>query len=88
MIQVLFFGKLREAMSAASWQLNLQTLGPSPTAEDVLSAAFEYFGSDRPDLTVETRKGLRCAINQKMSDFSASIEDNDEVAFFPPVTGG
>ncbi len=28
------------------------------------------------------------AINQEYSDFDATIKEGDEVAFFPPVTGG
>ncbi len=28
------------------------------------------------------------AVNQEMSEPAAKIRDNDEIAFFPPVTGG
>jgi molybdopterin synthase sulfur carrier subunit len=31
---------------------------------------------------------LRCALNQQMVDESVLLSDGDEVAFFPPVTGG
>lgn len=31
---------------------------------------------------------LRAAVNQIHTDFSAAVKDGDEVAFFPPVTGG
>ena len=31
---------------------------------------------------------LRCAINQEHAGFDAAIKAGDEVAFFPPVTGG
>ncbi len=33
-------------------------------------------------------KIIRCSLNCEFSDFSAAICDSDEVAFFPPVTGG
>jgi len=33
-------------------------------------------------------KRLRAAVNQEHVDFSASVMADDEVAFFPPVTGG
>ena len=31
---------------------------------------------------------LCCAVNQEHTSFAARIGPNDEVAFFPPVTGG
>lgn len=31
---------------------------------------------------------LRCARNQQMADESEPLADGDEIAFFPPVTGG
>ena len=31
---------------------------------------------------------LRCAVNQNHVDFDAPVKAGDEVAFFPPVTGG
>jgi molybdopterin synthase sulfur carrier subunit len=31
---------------------------------------------------------IRCAINQEFADPTASIKPGDEIAFFPPVTGG
>ena len=35
-----------------------------------------------------TAKNLRCAVNQDMAGPDAAIGDGDEIAFFPPVTGG
>ncbi len=31
---------------------------------------------------------IRCAINQEHKPFDTVIHDTDEIAFFPPVTGG
>jgi molybdopterin synthase sulfur carrier subunit len=31
---------------------------------------------------------LRCAVNQQMVALDSPLGDGDEVAFFPPVTGG
>ena len=31
---------------------------------------------------------IKLAINQEFADLTAAVAENDEVAFFPPVTGG
>jgi sulfur-carrier protein len=31
---------------------------------------------------------VRCAVNQEFADPGAAVHAGDEVAFFPPVTGG
>ncbi len=33
-------------------------------------------------------KNLQVAVNRSMTTFDAAISDGDEVAIFPPVTGG
>jgi molybdopterin converting factor subunit 1 len=33
-------------------------------------------------------KAVRVAVNQEFADWSARVAAGDEVAFFPPVTGG
>jgi molybdopterin converting factor subunit 1 len=34
------------------------------------------------------RRTVRCAVNQEFADPATRIGPGDEVAFFPPVTGG
>ena len=36
----------------------------------------------------QNRRTIRCAINQEFADPSSPVHPGDEVAFFPPVTGG
>jgi len=31
---------------------------------------------------------IRCAVNQDLATFATPVAANDEVAFFPPMTGG
>ncbi|MGZ5258170.1 MAG: MoaD/ThiS family protein [Burkholderiales bacterium] len=33
-------------------------------------------------------KPIRAAVNQEMASADTPVNDGDEVAFFPPVTGG
>ena len=33
-------------------------------------------------------KSIRCSINQQIVNKNSKIKQNDEIAFFPPFTGG
>ena len=37
---------------------------------------------------LEKKKLIKIAVNKTYSSFDTNISNNDEVAFFPPVTGG
>ena len=39
-------------------------------------------------LILEKKKLIKIAVNKKYSSFDTNISNNDEIAFFPPVTGG
>jgi molybdopterin synthase sulfur carrier subunit len=71
-----------------------EALGPGETVElpegatlgalrDVLVAR----GGRHAEVLARGR-AVRGALNQAMADESAVLHDGDEVAFFPPVTGG
>lgn len=81
MINVLFFAQTREL-------IGLERLELEPifnTAEEIRQYLVKK--GDKWALALEAGK-LLVAINQTISPLSAQVKDNDEVAFFPPVTGG
>jgi molybdopterin synthase sulfur carrier subunit len=83
MITLKFFASLREALQTADEGLELpHAVGTVGELRRHLAAR----GGDWERLT--TARNLRCAVNQAIADDAASIRDGDEVAFFPPVTGG
>ena len=75
-IQVRFFASLRERMGRAGAELEA---GAAGTVGEVWAAVAE--GEPIPD-------NLLMAINQDYVQAHATVQDGDEVAFFPPVTGG
>ncbi len=75
-IQVRFFASLRERLGRAEHHLPADGIG---TVADVWVRAS---GDAAPPAQ------LLCAINQVYATFDAPVVDGDEVAFFPPVTGG
>ena len=82
-VKVLFFAGLREALGTGSESLDLPggiaTVG---ALRDLLAARGE------PWSALATTKNLRVALNQQMVGLNAPLKAGDEVAFFPPMTGG
>ena len=83
-IKLLFFAGLREAVGSAGESLAL----PAAVATvGELRAHLAARGGKWAEHFAPTRN-VRAALNQDMVAPGAAVKDGDEVAFFPPVTGG
>lgn len=82
-VSILYFASLREAVGQAAEQLVLPE-GVGSVGQ--LHAHLVARGGAWQALA--TTKNLRAAVNQQMVAMEAPLKDGDEVAFFPPVTGG
>ncbi|NRN28298.1 molybdopterin synthase sulfur carrier subunit [Photorhabdus heterorhabditis] len=81
MIKVLFFAQIRELVGTDSLDLD-----NSYTTVDSLRNTLISKG-ERWALALEDGK-LLSAVNQSFVHGGHPLQDGDEVAFFPPVTGG
>ena len=81
MIKGLFFAQVRELVGTDSLML-----ASSPDTVEGLRQQLAARG-DRWALALEEGK-LLAAVNQTLVEATHPIADGDEVAFFPPVTGG
>ncbi len=81
MIQILFFAQVRELTGTDS--LTLAAEYPDVAA---LRAALAVQG-ERWSLALDTEQ-LLVAVNQTLVSLDHPLRAGDEVAFFPPVTGG
>ena len=43
---------------------------------------------EKYNLIFDKKELIKIAVNKTYSSFYTNISDNDEIAFFPPVTGG
>ena len=43
---------------------------------------------EKYNLIFEKKELIKIAVNKTYSSFDTNISDSDEIAFFPPVTGG
>ncbi|MEW6293241.1 MAG: molybdopterin converting factor subunit 1 [Pseudomonadota bacterium] len=80
MLKILYFANLREAIGSGAEDIEL------PAGVATVGELRSALGARHAALL--TAKNLRCAVNQKMCGMEAPVADGDEVAFFPPVTGG
>lgn len=84
MARILYFARLAEELGIRSEQIDLsEDCDTVAELVTMLQARGEPFESV---FDGETR--VLVAINQEMSEAVAAISNSDEIAFFPPVTGG
>jgi molybdopterin synthase sulfur carrier subunit len=84
MVTILYFARLREALGKSSEELDLPEQVSSLGA---LRATLIGRGDAWAHELAEARP-VRAAVNQEMAAGDTPVRDGDEIAFFPPVTGG
>ncbi len=83
-MRILYFAWVRERIGRASEDVTPKE--PIATVAD-LAAWLATRGPGYEAAFADLGK-LRVAINQNQADFTSLIAANDEIAFFPPMTGG
>jgi molybdopterin synthase sulfur carrier subunit len=88
MITLLYFARLREVFGLASEQLPVPDIsnGGTATIEHVRALLAARGGVWAQELAAG--RAYRAAVNQDIAGADTLVKDGDEVAFFPPVTGG
>lgn len=82
MIHVVFLAQLRE-------QLGVAALDVPALEVKTISELKNYLLQKNPDWAAAFQTtNLLIAVNHAYVKFDAKLQDGDEVAFFPPVTGG
>ncbi len=83
MLKVLYFAALREAIGVAEESVEV----PQPATVGALVEALRARDGKYADALAASRR-WRVAVNQDMVGLDAALKAGDEVAIFPPVTGG
>jgi molybdopterin converting factor subunit 1 len=79
-VRVLFFGMLKEFVGRAAEECDF------PDGAD-LATIFESYATRYPRFR-DMARSIVMARNQEFAELSTSVENGDEVAFLPPVSGG
>jgi molybdopterin synthase sulfur carrier subunit len=83
LIKVVLFASLREDLGVG--EVEVAATGVCSVA-DLIEGLSQRFGEVWRETLVS--ENVLVAINQNMVKNEISVSDGDEVAFFPPVTGG
>lgn len=83
MVKVLYFARLRESLGLAEESVDVNN---GLSVADLMALLAARGGQWQQEF--DGCKPLRAAVNQTLVSNDARIHAGDEVAFFPPVTGG
>jgi molybdopterin synthase sulfur carrier subunit len=83
-VTLLYFAGLRESVGMSREQV------PLPSGNSTVAALVDALRSrdSRWSEAFAPGKQWRVAVNQQMASTATPLKPGDEVAFFPPVTGG
>ena len=81
-ITVRYFASIREVMGIGSESLQTAAATVGALRTELMDK------SEAAAQALVEGKAVRMALNQNMCDGTAALKSGDEVAFFPPVTGG
>ncbi len=85
MLKVVFFARLREAVNMDEISFDLGN-EPIKTVADVIQILTERYKNFKDYIQHNNR--LMVAVNQEIVDENKEVNPGDELAIFPPVTGG
>ena len=80
LVTVRLFARLREMAGGAEFKRELPDGSTARNVWDVLAAEFPGFD--------DYSKAVSCAINEEYARMTSPVNDGDEIAFLPPVSGG
>jgi len=83
-VKLLYFAWVRQKIGFSEEEIDV------PSSVATVAALVEFLRRLGPGYEAAFRdlKLLRVAVNQRHTGFDAVIHPRDEIAFFPPVTGG
>lgn len=83
-MKLVYFARIREQLGCDEERITL------PPGLVTLGQLVDWLAQQRgePWASVLTAPDLICAVNQEVVGLEVTLSDDDEVAFFPPVTGG
>ncbi|GAB1266514.1 molybdopterin synthase sulfur carrier subunit [Aurantivibrio infirmus] len=82
-ITILYFARIKEALEIDREELDFEK--DISTIQQLVS--FLGLRGEKWQTTL-AEKSILVAVNHTVANFSTALNDDDEIAFYPPVTGG
>ena len=83
-MKILYFAKIREIVGKSEDLINIDE---QTTVKDIVEKLKLIDESYK--LAFKDLKNVKCSVNcNYINSFQTKVSNNDELAFFPPVTGG
>merc|ERR1711991_776954 len=83
-LKILYFAEIKEVIGKSEDSI---TINEQTTVKDIVEKLKVIDESYK--LAFQDLKNIKCSVNCNYIDsFQTKVTNNDEIAFFPPVTGG
>lgn len=83
-MKILYFAKIKEVIGKSEDSI---TINEQTTVKDIIEKL--KIINESYKLAFQDLKNIKCSVNCNYIDsFQTKVTNNDEIAFFPPVTGG
>jgi molybdopterin synthase sulfur carrier subunit len=84
-VRVVYLARLREAFGSAGETVAIDD-GDAPTVDSIVRVLRDRGGAWASELAPD--RAVRFAVNHRLAPRTHAVANGDEVAVFPPVTGG
>jgi len=83
-LKILYFAKIKEVIGKSEDSI---TIKEQTTVKDIVEKL--KLTNESYKLAFQDIKNIKCSVNcNYINSFQTKVTNNDEIAFFPPVTGG
>ena len=84
MLKIRYFASVREALNSPGEDM------PKPDEVRTVADLMQHLRATNPafEALCKEQERILCAVNQTVAAEDHPLNDDDEVAFFPPMTGG
>lgn len=83
-MKILYFAKIKEVIGKSEDSI---TIKEKTTVKDIVEKL--KLINESYKLAFKDIKNIKCSVNcNYINSFQTKVTNNDEIAFFPPVTGG